>query len=169
MNSRVDSDFCAKSFESKKGFAFGVFSVGCSCPANITYGWEVMLSRESAHNLFRLLMCRNLDMQTLEGVIFDFACGLDPYLLNRRDSTESRGSSNSLELLLMGQTGRDRRNCAALTGLELEVIWAVQKYITSIYTRNIFHLVPTARAESSCTALWTEWLKVYYRWNIQHL
>ena len=83
VNSRVDSDFCAKSFDSKKGFAFGVFSVGCSCPANITYGWEMMLSRESAHNLFRLLMCRNLNMETLEGVIFDFACGLDPYLLNR--------------------------------------------------------------------------------------
>ena len=83
VNSRVDSDYCEKSFDYKKGFAFGVFSVGCCCPKNITYGWELMLSRESAHNLFRLLMCRNLNMDLLEGVIFDFACGLDPYLLNR--------------------------------------------------------------------------------------
>ena len=28
-------------------------------------------------------MCRNLDMEALDGVIFDFACGLDPYILNR--------------------------------------------------------------------------------------
>ena len=26
-------------------------------------------------------MCRNLDMSQLKGVIFDYACGLDPYLL----------------------------------------------------------------------------------------
>ena len=83
VNSKQDVDFCEKSFGHKNGFAFGVFSVGCCCPANITYGWELMLTRESAHNLFRLLMCRNLDMENLEGVIFDFACGLDPYLLNR--------------------------------------------------------------------------------------
>ena len=83
VNSRMDSDYCEKSFDYKKGFAFGVFSVGCCCPKNISYGWELMLSRESAHNLFRLLMCRNLNMEELEGVIFDFACGLDPYLLNR--------------------------------------------------------------------------------------
>ena len=83
VNSRMDSDYCEKSFDYKKGFAFGVFSVGCCCPKNISYGWELMLSRESAHNPFRLLMCRNLNMEVLEGVIFDFACGLDPYLLNR--------------------------------------------------------------------------------------
>lgn len=83
VRAKQDADFCDKAFDSKSGFAFGLFSVGCSCPANITYGFELMLSRESAHNLFRLLMCRNLDMDSLEGIIFDFACGLDPYLLNR--------------------------------------------------------------------------------------
>ena len=51
----VDSDFFAKTFDSKQGFAFGVFSVGCFCAANITYGWQIMLTRESAHNLFGLL------------------------------------------------------------------------------------------------------------------
>ena len=53
VRSKTDSDFCDKSFEAKKGFAFGVFSVGCSCPLNVTYGFEMMLTRESAHNLFR--------------------------------------------------------------------------------------------------------------------
>ena len=53
VRSKQDSDFCDKSFEAKQGFAFGVFSVGCSCPLNVTYGYEIMLTRESAHNLFR--------------------------------------------------------------------------------------------------------------------
>ena len=53
VRSKTDKDMCDKSFESKKGFAFGIFSVGCSCPLNITYGFELMLNRESAHNLFR--------------------------------------------------------------------------------------------------------------------
>jgi hypothetical protein len=53
VRSKQDSDFCDKSFDSKKGFAYGIFSVGCSCPSNVTYGFELMLTRESAHNLFR--------------------------------------------------------------------------------------------------------------------
>ena len=28
-------------------------------------------------------MCRDIDLNALEGVIFDHACGLDPYILNR--------------------------------------------------------------------------------------
>ena len=29
----------------------------------------------------RFLMCRDVDLFNLEGVIFDHACGLDPYIL----------------------------------------------------------------------------------------
>lgn len=36
-----------------KKFAFGVFSAGCACKKNITYGYEIMLNPESAHNVFR--------------------------------------------------------------------------------------------------------------------
>ena len=43
----------------------------------------MMLAKESAHNLSRFLMCRDVDMSKLEGVIFDNACGLDAYMLNR--------------------------------------------------------------------------------------
>ena len=50
---------------------------------NITYGYELMLCKESAHNLFRLLMCRDINLHALQGVIFDHACGLDQYILNR--------------------------------------------------------------------------------------
>ena len=64
-------------------FSFRVFSVGCACKVNVTYGYELMLCKESAHNIFRLLMCRDLDLFALKGVIFYHACGLDQYLLNR--------------------------------------------------------------------------------------
>ena len=42
-----------------------------------------MLCKESSHNIFRLLMCRDINLHELKGVIFDFACGLDQYMLNR--------------------------------------------------------------------------------------
>ena len=42
-----------------------------------------MLQKESAHNIFRLLMCRDLNMENLKGIIFDHSCGLDQYILNR--------------------------------------------------------------------------------------
>jgi hypothetical protein len=41
-----------------------------------------MLQKESAHNIFRLLMCRDLNLHQLKGVIFDHSCDLDQYLLN---------------------------------------------------------------------------------------
>ena len=78
-----DCDFCDKAFNKHKDFSHGVFSVGCACALNITYGYELMLCRESAHNIFRLLMCRDVDLLALQGVIFDHSCGLDQYLLNR--------------------------------------------------------------------------------------
>ena len=46
-------------------------------------GYELMLCKESLHNMFRLLMCRDINMHGLKGVVFDFACGLDQYILNR--------------------------------------------------------------------------------------
>ena len=47
------------------------------------FRFELMLNRESPHNLFRLLECRDVDMNALEGVLFYFSCGLHPYALNR--------------------------------------------------------------------------------------
>ena len=79
----TDCDFCTKNFNDHMDFSYGVFSVGCACKLNVTYGYELMLCKESAHNIFRLLMCRDLNLYSLKGVIFDHACGLDQYLLNR--------------------------------------------------------------------------------------
>ena len=82
----TDCDFCEKGFDKHNDFSFGVFSVGCLCPFNITMGFELMLCKESSHNIFRLLMCRDVDLHALKGVVFDFACGLDQYILNREPS-----------------------------------------------------------------------------------
>ena len=53
MNGQTDKDLCEKSFNKKTDFSYGVFSIGCACKLNITLGFELMLNRESAHNLFR--------------------------------------------------------------------------------------------------------------------
>ena len=37
----------------------------------------------SAHNLFRLIECRDFNMNALKGIIFYFSCGLHAYSLNR--------------------------------------------------------------------------------------
>lgn len=79
----TDCDFCEKNFNKHRDFTHGIFSVGCACAVNVTYGYELMLCRESAHNIFRLLMCRDVNLHQLKGVIFDHACGLDQYILNR--------------------------------------------------------------------------------------
>ena len=43
-----DCEFCENSFNKHTDFFHGVFSVGCACPLNITYGYELMLCKESA-------------------------------------------------------------------------------------------------------------------------
>ena len=83
VSGQKDVDLCNKAFDEKRDFSHGVFSIGCCCDLNITYGFELMLTKESAHNFFRFLMCRDVDMTKLEGVIFDHACGLNAYILNR--------------------------------------------------------------------------------------
>ena len=42
-----------------------------------------MLTPESSHNFARLLLCRDINMTRLEGLVFDFGCNLHNYLLNR--------------------------------------------------------------------------------------
>ena len=54
-----------------------IHGLGCSCPAAITYGFEVMCSRESARHFHRFLTCRKINFQKLKG------CIEDPFILNR--------------------------------------------------------------------------------------
>ena len=67
---------CNKRFKKNSNFAPGLFHIGCSCPRNVTLGCEAMFDPESSHNLGRLLMCRDIDLNKLEGVVFDFGCNL---------------------------------------------------------------------------------------------
>ena len=78
-----DEDFCEKKFPSHHDFADGIFSIGCACELSITYGFELMLGHESPRHFFKFLMNRKVNFKKLEGVIFDFACGLQRYALNR--------------------------------------------------------------------------------------
>ena len=76
-------DCCPKNFTNHKDFSPGIFSGGCACSLNITYHYEIMLCKESAHNIFIFLTCRSIDLKQLDGIIFDFACGFHAYALNR--------------------------------------------------------------------------------------
>ena len=42
-----------------------------------------MLNKEGPKNLFRILQCRDIDMESLQGILIDHACLVDPYILNR--------------------------------------------------------------------------------------
>lgn len=86
VSHRLDTDFCSKSFPDDVIFAYGVLTGGCCCPLNITMFFKLMLERESPENLLRFVMCRQLRMMPpgqLEGIVWDAACRLDEYVLNR--------------------------------------------------------------------------------------
>ena len=86
VSGRMDADLCSKPFPEKRDFSHGMFSIGCCCKRNTTYGFEIMLQKESEHNLFRFLMNRDVKMegpQRTKGVVYDNACNVDKYALNR--------------------------------------------------------------------------------------
>ena len=79
----ADGELCEKSFTYHGDFCSGIFSIGCACSANTTLGFELMLAKESPRNLFRFLMTRDVNLHSLEGIIVDFGCLFEPYVLNR--------------------------------------------------------------------------------------
>ena len=83
VSNKNDEDFCEKKFPSHHDFADGIFSIGCACELSITYSFELMLGHESPRHFFKFLMNRKVNFKKLDGVVFDFACGLQRYALNR--------------------------------------------------------------------------------------
>ena len=83
VNNTDDEDFCEKKFPQAHNFADGVFTIGCCCEFSITYGFELMLYKESARQFFRFLLNRKINYRRLRGVIYDYSCGLLRYCLNR--------------------------------------------------------------------------------------
>ena len=45
-----------------------------------------MLNNESPKNLFRLLQCRDMNLDQVEGILMDHACIADSYIMNREAS-----------------------------------------------------------------------------------
>ena len=84
VGNAADQDLCQKNYRQNNKHPAGLFSGGC--PHNITYGFEMTLHKESPHNAFRLLECREIDRFKLKGIVYDFACGLNTYVLNREPS-----------------------------------------------------------------------------------
>ena len=101
VSSVVSADLCDKAFLTHRAFSAGIYSIGnfcsffffcislkssllgCACDKNITLGFEIMLNQEGPKNLFRILQCRDVDMNSLKGILVDHACLVDPYILNR--------------------------------------------------------------------------------------
>ena len=79
----ASTDLCNKAFPSHDKFSAGIYSIGCGCEKNTTLGFELMINHEGPKNLFRVLQCRDIDMNKLKGIIVDHACLVDPYILNR--------------------------------------------------------------------------------------
>ena len=83
VSRQIDADICEKSFNYHSDFCAGIFNVGCGCSANVTLGFEIMLAKESPRNLFRFLQTRDVNLHELKGIIVDFGCLFEPYVLNR--------------------------------------------------------------------------------------
>ena len=83
VNNKTDQDVCNKEFQKQSGFTAGIFTLGCACEYNTTLGFELMINKESPHNLFRVLTCRDVDMFKLKGVLMDHACLFDTFVMNR--------------------------------------------------------------------------------------
>ena len=83
VSKQVDSDLCEKTFTYHSDFCAGIFSVGCGSESNITYEFELMLLKESPRNLFRFLQTRDVDLESLQGILIDRACLFEPYTMNR--------------------------------------------------------------------------------------
>ena len=81
VNNVKDEEWCEKDFPRAHDFADGIFSIGCPCAMNVTYGFELNLKHESGRNFFRFLTCRKVNFKKLKGIIYDFSCGLQRYCL----------------------------------------------------------------------------------------
>ena len=80
VSSQADADLCDKAFIEHNAFAAGIYSIGCGCDQNITLGFELMLRNEGPKNLFRILQCRDIDMDSLQGILVDHASGTKTFL-----------------------------------------------------------------------------------------
>ena len=87
VSGKEDSDFCSKTYPRHKDFT-QIFTIGCTCELNVSYGFELQMGAESARSIFKLQMCRKFQMDNngrkkLRGWVYDNACNAHRYCLNR--------------------------------------------------------------------------------------
>ena len=82
----TDPDYCTKEIPEHHDFCHGIFSAGCACKYATTYGFELMLNKETPHNVFRFFTCRKVKLtgeNCVKAAFYDNACNLCEYCLNR--------------------------------------------------------------------------------------
>ena len=132
VSKKIDQKFCEKNLPQHHDFADGIFSIGCSCKLSITYGFEIMMAHESARHFFKFLMNRKLNLKNLEGVIFDFACGLNRYALNREPV-----DFEHMRFLVDGSHWQGQKKLKSRTvDLASLVIWDAVLGTTSMFINN---------------------------------
>ena len=99
-----------------------------------------MKHKSERRAIFNLLMCRDIDLNNLEGIIYDFACGLDPYLLNR----EPR-EFEFIRTLVDGSHWQSHRTRKSSKNVVECHIFPVQMAITSTYIKCIYHPIQTVK------------------------
>ena len=107
ISNSIDEDLCKKRFKTHKDFSAGFLSVGCYCHKNITHGFECLLNKESEHNIFRLIQCRDIMRERLDGIIYDNACNLNSYILIREPC-----ENEYLRTLVDGCHWPNHKNCS---------------------------------------------------------
>ena len=133
VGSSIDKMSCEKNFSSHSQFLDGIFSIGCACKYSITYGFELMLHSESPRHFFHFLTSRQINYRELRGVIFDYACGLHQYILNREPA-----QFETVQFLVDGshwQSMKKKVNKTRPTPAQVDIL-AAQKDITSTSTSN---------------------------------
>ena len=83
VSNSVTEENCSKTFPTHSDFSGGIFTIGCSCPISITYGFEVLYGSESSRIPYKFLMNRKHNWNNLEGLIYDNACNSHRFFLNR--------------------------------------------------------------------------------------
>ena len=57
--------------------------LGCCCSLSVTYGFQLMTEAESPRHFFKFINNWVIDLNRCKCAVYDFACGLHRYTLNR--------------------------------------------------------------------------------------
>ena len=87
--------------------------IGCAYDKNITLGFELMLKKEGSKNFFRILQCRDINIDALQGILIDHACLVEPCIL-RQKCYNGNCSKSSLHIVMAWKNLRNLTDLAKL-------------------------------------------------------